>query len=75
MRTSGGRGVLVEFGHPWTRGEGGSKKGKFLQTSFMDGPLRNHLGLGEVGDFLIYILEALVFMYDYMKRKMMLKIA
>ena len=39
MRTSGGRGVFSDFGHPRTRGEGGSKKGKFLRTFFMDGPL------------------------------------
>ena len=39
MRTSGGRGVFSDFGHPRTRGGGGSKKGKFLRTSFMDGPL------------------------------------
>ena len=38
MRTSGG-GVVNDFGHPRTRGGGGSKKGKFLRTSFMDGPL------------------------------------
>ena len=30
-------GVVSDFGHPGTRGEGGSKKGKFLRTSFMDG--------------------------------------
>ena len=29
MRTSGG-GVVSDFGHPRTRGEGGSKKGKFF---------------------------------------------
>ena len=39
MRTSGGRGVFSNFGHPRTTGGGGSKKGKFLRTSFMDGPL------------------------------------
>ena len=34
----GGEGVVVsDFGHPRTRGGGGSKKGKFLLTSFMDG--------------------------------------
>ena len=39
MRTSGGGGgVFSDFGHPRTRGGGGSKKGKFLRTSFMDGP-------------------------------------
>ena len=38
MRTSGGRGVYSDFGHPRKRGGGGSKKGKFLRTSFMDGP-------------------------------------
>ena len=38
MRTSGGRLVFKDFGHPRTRGRG-SKKGKFLRTSFMDGPL------------------------------------
>ena len=35
----GGGGVFSDFGHPRTRGEGGSKKGKFLRTSFMDDPL------------------------------------
>ena len=40
MRTSGGGGgFFSDFGHPWTRGGGGSKEGKFLRTSFMDGPL------------------------------------
>ena len=38
MQTSMGRQVVSDFGHPWTRGEGGSKKGKFLLTFFMDGP-------------------------------------
>ena len=42
MRTSGGGGgVVSDFGHPRTRGGGGSKEGKFLRTSFMDGPLCN----------------------------------
>ena len=36
-----GGGVVSDFGHPRTRGGGGggSKNGKFLRTSFMDGPL------------------------------------
>ena len=34
----GGGGVFSDCGHPRTRGGGGSKKGKFLRTSFMDGP-------------------------------------
>ena len=38
MRTSGGGGVFSDFGHPRTRAEGGSKKGKFLRTSLVDGP-------------------------------------
>ena len=33
----GGGGVFSDCGHPRTRGGGGSKKGKFLRTSFMDG--------------------------------------
>ena len=40
MRTSGGRGgssVIADT--PGRGGEGGSKKGKFLRKSFMDGPL------------------------------------
>ena len=48
MRTSGGGGgggVISDFGHPRTRGEGGSKKGKFLRTSFMDGPLQHLMNL------------------------------
>ena len=36
----GGIGVVNDFGHPRTRGEGGSKKDKFLRTSFMDGPFK-----------------------------------
>ena len=39
MRTSGGRGSSVISDTPGRGGEGGSKKGKFLRTSFMDGPL------------------------------------
>ena len=39
MQTSGGRGVFSDFGHPRTRGGAGSKKGKFMRTSFMDGPI------------------------------------
>ena len=40
MRTSGGRGgSAVISDTPGRGGEGGSKKGKFLRTSFMDGPL------------------------------------
>ena len=32
--------MVSDFGHPRMRGGGGgSKKGKFLRTSFMDGPL------------------------------------
>ena len=31
--------MFSDFEHPRTRGGGGSKKGKLLQTSFMDGPL------------------------------------
>ena len=40
MGTSGGGGggSSVISDTPRTRGEGGSKKGKFLRTSFMDGP-------------------------------------
>ena len=37
-RPGGGGGVVSDFRHPRTRGGGGSKKGKFLRTSFMDGP-------------------------------------
>ena len=40
MRTSGGRGgSSVISDTPVRGGEGGSKKGKFLRTSYMDGPL------------------------------------
>ena len=40
MRTSGGGGgSSVISDTPGRGGEGGSKKGKFLRTSFMDGPL------------------------------------
>ena len=41
MRTSGGGGGgwSVISDTPGRGGEGGSKKGKFLRTSFMDGPL------------------------------------
>ena len=38
MRTSGGGGLSVILDTPGRGGEGGSKKGKFLRTSFMDGP-------------------------------------
>ena len=38
MRTSGGGGWSVISDTPGRGGEGGSKKGKFLRTSFMDGP-------------------------------------
>ena len=38
VRTSGGRGEVSDFGQPRTRGGGGSKMGKFLRTSLMDGP-------------------------------------
>ena len=37
MRTSGG-GLSVISDTPGRGGEGGSKKGKFLRTSFVDGP-------------------------------------
>ena len=42
MRTSGGGGGggSVISDTPGRGGEGGSKKGKFLRTSFMDGPLQ-----------------------------------
>ena len=43
MGTSGGGGAVSDLEHPPTRGEGGSKKGKFLRTSFMDGPLVGQL--------------------------------
>ena len=39
MRTSGGGGWSVILDTPGRGGEGGSKKGKFLRTSFMDGSL------------------------------------
>ena len=40
MRTSGGRGVFSDFGHPRTRGEGGgSKKGKFFADVLYGWPL------------------------------------
>ena len=42
MRTSGGGGGgggSVISDTPGRGGEGGSKKGKFLRTSFIDGPL------------------------------------
>ena len=35
-----GEGVVSDFGHPGWWG-GGSKKNKFLRTSFMDGPKVN----------------------------------
>ena len=41
MRTSGGRGSTVISDTPGRGGGGGSKKGKFLRTSFMDGPKLN----------------------------------
>ena len=40
MQTSGGDGVVSDFGHPRTRW-GGGQKGKFWRTSFMDGPKIN----------------------------------
>ena len=44
MRTSGGGGSSVISDTPGRGGEGGgSKKGKFLRTSFMDGPYSNFL--------------------------------
>ena len=39
----GGGGVSVISDTPGRGGEGGSKKGKFLRTSFMDGPLLFYL--------------------------------
>ena len=38
-RPGGGGGLSVISDTPGRGGEGGSKKGKFLRTSFMDGPL------------------------------------
>ena len=38
-RPGGGGGCSVISDTPGRGGEGGSKKGKFLRTSFMDGPL------------------------------------
>ena len=41
LRTSGGGGGWVrDLGHLRTRGEGGSKSGQILRTSFMYGPLK-----------------------------------
>ena len=39
----GGEGVVSDFGHPRKRGEAGSKKGKFLRTFFMDGPIKSFI--------------------------------
>ena len=38
MRTSGGEGSSVISDTPGRGGRGGSKKGKFLRTSLVDGP-------------------------------------
>ena len=43
-----GGGVVSEFGHPQTRGGGGSKKDKFLRTSFMDGPLDLYMNVTRI---------------------------
>ena len=38
MRTSGGRGVLVKFGHPRTRGGGGGGRGDQKRANFCGRP-------------------------------------
>ena len=56
MRTSGGGGgVVSDFGHPRTRGGGGSKKDKFLRTSFMDGPLSVYMYFKSSGLIIMFV--------------------
>ena len=42
MRTSGGGGVISDFGHPRTRGGGGVKKGKIFADVLYGWPLKSY---------------------------------
>ena len=62
MRTSGGGGVVSDFGHPRTRGEGGQKKAKFCGRPLWMAPY--NLKFGFSADQLDRLYQAYLEVYS-----------